>query len=57
MESKNYGNGCKAVSDDTERVEMKVCVNCWGYEPCLCGNSKYIEMWDFVYWAMMRCRG
>ena len=36
---------------------MKVCINCWGYEPCLCGNAKYIEMWDFVYWAVKRTKG
>ena len=28
-----------------------------GYEPCLCGNKKYIEMYEFVYRAMLRTKG
>lgn len=36
---------------------IKVCVNCFGYEPCLCNHKKYIEMYEFVYKAMKRTKG
>ena len=36
---------------------IKVCRNCHGYEPCLCGNKKYIEMYEFVYKAFKKCKG
>lgn len=36
---------------------INVCINCFGYEPCLCGKSKYIKMFDFVYDAMKRTKG
>lgn len=36
---------------------IKYCINCFGYEPCLCGSPEYVTTWDFVYWAMKRTKG
>lgn len=36
---------------------IKVCRCCYGYEPCLCNEHKYIEMYEFVYEAMKRTKG
>ena len=36
---------------------MKVCMNCFGIAPCLCEKPKYINMWDFIYYALITCKG
>lgn len=36
---------------------IKVCRNCYGYEPCLCNNKKYIEMDRKTYDALKRTKG
>lgn len=28
---------------------IKVCMNCFGTEPCLCNKHDYKEMYDWVY--------
>lgn len=52
---KNFGE--RMCQEDTkEEGIVKFCKNCYGLEPCLCGNPEYIKTWDFVYWAFIRCK-
>ena len=29
--------------------EVEYCANCFGKNPCWCGNPFYIRTWEFVY--------
>jgi hypothetical protein len=42
------------IKEDKDVV--KFCKNCFGLEPCLCGNPDYIKTWDFVYWVFKKCK-
>ena len=38
-------------------VQMRVCTKCGGQYPCWCGKPHYVNVWEWLFVYIMRCRG
>lgn len=38
-------------------MEVKFCKKCFGKFPCWCQHHDYITTWDFIYNAIITCKG